>query len=94
MKFVGKDVDPMKLHMTFNVFPNFNCRIRQQEELKQFQNILIKNGSQKEFGMSLLNLDPDLEGEINRQTSSLRLFGKMDFGNGLKMESIIILNHI
>lgn len=30
----------------------------------------------KEFGMSLLNLDADLEGEVNRQTSSLRLAQK------------------
>lgn len=70
-----KDVD---LDAPFDVqcFPTSQLPNTPAGRIETISEYIDKNWISKERGMMLLNLDPDLEGEVNLQTSSLRLTEK------------------
>lgn len=70
-----KDVD---LDSPFDVqcFPTSQLPDSPAGRIETISEYIDKEWISKETGMTLLNLDPDLEGEVNRQTSSLRLVEK------------------
>jgi len=70
-----KDVD---LDAPYDVqcFPTSQLPDSLAGRIETISEYIDKGWITKETGMTLLNLDPDLEGEVNRQTSSLRLVEK------------------
>lgn len=71
-----KDVDLNEAPYDVQCFPTSQLPDSPAGRIETISEYIDKEWITKEFGMSLLNLDPDLEGEINRQTSSLRLAEK------------------
>ena len=71
-----KDVDLDEAPYDVQCFPTSQLPDSPAGRIETISEYIDKEWITKEFGMSLLNLDPDLEGEINRQTSSLRLAEK------------------
>lgn len=71
-----KDVDLEEAPYDVQCFPTSQLPDSPAGRIETISEYIDKEWITKEFGMSLLNLDPDLEGEINRQTSSLRLAEK------------------
>lgn len=71
-----KDVDLENAPYDVQCFPTSQLPDSPAGRIETISEYIDKQWISKETGMTLLNLDPDLEGEVNRQTSSLRLTEK------------------
>ena len=71
-----KDVDLEDNPFDISVFPVSNLPSSPTGRIQTISEYIQNQWISKERGMELMNLDPDLEGEVNIQTASLRLTEK------------------
>ena len=71
-----KDVDITDNPFDIQTFPTSQLPDTPAGRIQTITEYIQNQWISKEKGMELLNLDPDLEGEVNQQTSSLRLTEK------------------